>query len=398
MIKIEDLRFLIAPGPFKECLPAEEVANAIEEGLREIFPEVIIQKLPMCDGGTGFVNRIVEHSNGFIKYCNIKGPLGDRVDAFYGIASRSGKKIGIIESAIAAGLALVPKEMRDPKATSTYGVGELIKTVLDEGCEEIIIGCGDSATNDGGAGLAKALGVRFLNDQGKELPEGGAQLINLNKIDLTGRDTRVLRSKIEVACNLSSVLCGREGTSRIYGPQKGADSKSVELLSRSMDNYAKVVYQTTGKDIRYIPGAGGSGGLAAALYAFMNARLRFSLHVVTDFLNLESYLQNTDIVITGEGRIDKRTASGKVACAVALTAKKYNLPVLAIAGSIADDVGIIYYNGIDHIEPICPGPVSLDQSILNARKWIAEASARVARLLRVGGMMSATNQNRDSEE
>ena len=378
------LKFLIAPGPFKECLLAEQVADAIEEGFKEVLPEVTCLKLPMCDGGTGFVQRIVEHSNGIQRFCRVRDPLGEPIRAFYGIVNKGGEKIGIIESASAAGLVLVPREKREPKITSTFGVGELMRKALDEGCSELVIGCGDSATNDGGLGLAKALGIRFLNKNGKELPEGGGSLRNLYAIDLNNMDPRISQTRITVACNLTSILCGLEGTSYVYGPQKGANAQTVELLAGGLENYANIIYGMTGKDVRYIPGGGGAGGLAAALYAFMNARLRFSLNVVTDFLDLDKYLQDVDIVIVGEGRIDSRTAGGKVACAVALMAKKYNLPVVAIVGDIADDVGILYYNGIDHIEPICPGPATIEQSISKAREWITETAMRIIRLLTVG--------------
>lgn len=240
-------------------------------------------------------------------------------------------------------------------------------------------------------GLLKALGIKFLDKDNQELTEGGASLINLSRIDLEGLNKKLLEKniKITVACNLTSVLCGPEGTSHKYGPQKGADPESVRLLANALENYASIVYKTTGKDIRYIPGGGGAGGVAAGLYAFLNARLQFSLRVITEFLALEEYLRDSDIVITGEGKIDSRTAGGKVACAVALTAKKYNLPVIAIVGSIAEDVGILYYNGIDHIEPICPGPVKLEDSLKSAKEWIIEASRRIARLLKIKAKLSS---------
>jgi glycerate kinase len=365
-------------------LAAEDVAHAIEQGLKLVAPEIETVRLPLCDGGTGLVKRVTEHSNGAIKHCTVSGPLGKPVNAFYGCATVGSNKIAIIESAAAAGLSLVPRDQRDPRYTTTFGVGELVKLCLDEEYSELVIGCGDSATNDGGFGLAKALGARFLDRNGNEPENGGGNLVHLTDIDLDDLDPRVLNTKITVACNLSSVLCGENGTSYVYGPQKGANEESVELLAQGLENYASVIREVTGKDVRFIPGGGGAGGLATALYAFFNARLRFSFHVVTRFLELERYLENSDVVITGEGRIDSKTASGKIVCALGLTAKRFDLPVLAITGSVSDDCGILYYNGIDHIEPIATGPCSLDDSIARARILIIEAAIRVGRLLKLG--------------
>jgi len=378
------LRLLVAPGPFKECLSAEEVADCIEKGIRKATSEVSIRKVPMSDGGTGFVKRIIEHFGGQIVSCRVRDPIGNPIDSFYGLIIKDGVKVGVIESAAAAGLSLVPREMRNPLITSTYGVGELVKSALDKGCSELIIGCGDTATNDGGLGLAKALGVRFLDSHGQEIPDGGAGLINLKRIDISGLDSRISTTKITVACNLSSILCGDQGVSYVYAPQKGATPEAVKILADALENYANVIKEITGKDVRYIPGGGGGGGLATALYAFMNAELRFSLHVVTSFLDLESYIREADIVITGEGRIDGTTASGKITYAVALTAKKFNLPVLAITGSITNDAKILYYSGIDYIAPICSGPIDLEQSISNARELIEQTSFRIMRILEIG--------------
>ncbi|MEM4235220.1 MAG: glycerate kinase [Candidatus Methanomethylicaceae archaeon] len=376
-------KILIAPGPFKECLSAREVADCIEKGITRTLSSVFVRKLPMCDGGTGFVRTLVEHAGGTIKTCQTLNPLGEGIESYYGIVDLSGTRIGIIETAAAAGLALVPPNRRDPRTTSTRGVGILIKQALDDKCQRIIIGCGDSATNDGGMGMAMALGVVFLDAKGKELKEGGIHLQQLKSIDLSGLDPRIQETSITVACNLTSILCGSEGTSRVYGPQKGATEEAVNQLSEALENYANVLQSTVGKDVRYLPGAGSAGGLAAGLYALMGAQLRYSLHVVSDFVRLDEHLRATDILITGEGRVDKTSASGKLVSGIALLAKKYDIPVFAITGSVAEDADMIYYTGVDYVEPICNEPMSVEDSFTNAKRLICDTSSRIARMLSI---------------
>jgi glycerate kinase len=373
-------RILIAPGPFKECLTSDQVAKAIKEGIEELVSSVELILLPLSDGGTGISNLITKAKDGLIKRTRIIGPIGEKIESFIGFIDG---KIAIIESAAAAGLALVPPHKRNPLNTSTYGVGQLISKSLEYGAKKIIIGCGDSSTNDCGIGCASALGVKFYS-KNSSVPIShptGADLRNIVRIEPGNIKNKFFDIEIVVACNLTSILCGPEGTTRIYAPQKGANPRQVRELEVGVNNFVKRIYEETGIDTSFIPGAGGAGGLAAALYIFMGARLLYSIDVIDKYLNLNNYLAKADIVITGEGRIDDRTATGKVACGIALKAKKYNLPVIAITGSVAMDHEDIYFNGIDAIECIADGPISLEDSMKNAYDLIKRAAQRVARYI-----------------
>jgi len=389
-------RILLAPGPFKECMDSSEVCKWMERGIQRILSKAVIKSLPMSDGGSGLIRRFEEHIPSERITCRVSDPLGREIDADYIVCNRKNRRTAVIESAQAAGLVLVPPEERDPGITTTYGVGQLLRDALDRGCRSVTIGCGDSGTNDGGAGFAQALGYRFLDKLGHKLEPGGMALSRLAKIDSRDVDPRLGETEIIVACNISSILCGPEGTSLIYGKQKQShhDPDQLKKLDTALFNYAARVRECTGVDIRYVPGGGGAGGLASAAYGLCNAKLRYSIHVVAEVVALDDALQSTDLVLTGEGRMDARTASGKVVCGVALMAKKYDLPVVGIVGSIAEDVGIVYFNGVDYVESIAPGPFPLKSSIENAGPLIAEATSRVMRALVIGGAIFSSQPTR----
>lgn len=372
---------LVAPGPYKECLDSFEVANAITNGIKEILPEATLIVRPLSDGGSGIAKILTEVTNGHLITCKVKDPLGNEISSYFGLLGD--RETAIIESATATGLSLVPKDRRNPLITSTYGVGQLINEAISKfGVKNIIIGCGDSATNDCGIGCAAALGVKFFDTNSRLLDYPiGQDLAKIKSIDYEDAARQMKNINIDVACNLTSVLCGAEGTSVIYAPQKGASSDQVKFLHQGVKRYVDLIYEKDGIDLSFVPGAGGAGGLAASLYAFFGARLLYSIDVIDRYVKLDQYLSRANLVITGEGSIDDRTATGKICCGLALKAKKYDIPVIAITGSIAFDHEDVFYNGIDAIECIAEGPMSLEESMSNARELIFRASMRAIRFL-----------------
>lgn len=374
------LRILVAPAPYKECLDAVAVANAIEVGIRRVDADAKVTKLPVCDGGTGIVDRFIEAKGGQRIRCQIHGPMMNFIESDFGILSDG---TAVIESAKAAGLALVPSDARNPLLTSTYGVGDLIKKAYRIGCRNFIVGCGDSATNDGGVGMAQSLGVRFYDDRGELLGQGGGELKRLARIETSELSINAREMRVMVACNLTSILCGPGGTSRRYAAQKGASPASIEVLNAAMDRYADALALHLGWDLRYLPGTGGSGGLGAGLLAFLSAELHFSMNLVCRVLSVEDFLQQTDILITGEGMVDTTSATGKAPCALGLLAKKYGVPTVSIVGSIGDDSDIVYFHGLDMVESILRRPMSMVEALTPkvATALIADAASRVMRFL-----------------
>jgi len=351
----------------------------MERGVLDIFPDAIVSVRPICDGGSGIARVLAEVTGGKLKRVSVTGPLGLPLDAEIGLLGDG--KTAVIESASAAGLALVPKAERNPTRTTTYGVGQLMCAALECGVSRIIVGCGDSGTNDCGIGCAAACGVNFFVDGQKEplsAPNGG-DLLRITSIDSTVAESRFSGVEVIVACNLTSILCGREGTSRIYGPQKGATPEQIVFLEKGVAHFVDMIFAQRGLDMSFVPGAGGAGGLAASLYGFFRAKLRYSIDVVDEHVQLDDYLRMADLVLTGEGQIDDRTATGKVACGLALKAKRYGLTVVAIVGGISDDHEDIFYNGIDAVECIAEGPTTLEASMANAEVLIRHAASRVMR-------------------
>lgn len=368
---------LVAPGPYKECLSAHAVARAMHIGICDILPSAKVLLRPLSDGGSGIAELLVEAGSGQMIDLDIFGPLGTPIRARYGLLQ--GGSTAVVESATACGLALVPKDQRRPLSSSSFGVGQLIRHAVEvSGATRVVVGCGDSATNDCGIGMAAAMGVKFAGLPADARP-GGGDLTRITGIDSSGLSSALLRSEVVVACNLTSILCGPEGTSRIYGPQKGATPSDVDELERGVEHFAQLALRDLGLDLAFLPGAGGSGGLAASLYAFLPATLRYSLDVVGRFLKLDDLLSVASLVVTGEGMIDDRTATGKVACGLALKAKRFGLPVVAIVGAISPDHEDIYYNGIDVVASIQEGPLSYEESMRDAAPLITRATARVMR-------------------
>ncbi|PQJ67902.1 glycerate kinase [Photobacterium angustum] len=358
------MKIIIAPDSYKESLTAMEVATAIENGFRQVLPNAEYIKLPMADGGEGTVQSLVDASNGRIIECTVTGPLGEQVNSFFGLMGDN--KTAIIEMAAASGLHLVSSEQRNPMLTTSFGTGELIIAALDKGVEHIIIGIGGSATNDGGVGMAQALGARLQDENNNPICFGGGALARLHHIDISNIDPRLAKVKLEVACDVDNPLCGEKGASRIFGPQKGAIPEMVDQLDANLAHYAKIIKRDLGRDVKNRAGAGAAGGIGAALLGFFNAQLRSGIEIVMDAVNLADVLKDADLVITGEGRIDSQTIHGKTPIGVARTAKRFNKPVIGIAGCLSYDCDAVYDHGIDAVFSVVPRSVSLTEALAEA--------------------------------
>ncbi|WP_318445295.1 glycerate kinase [Photobacterium leiognathi] len=358
------MKIIIAPDSYKESLTAMEVATAIENGFRQVIPNAEYIKLPMADGGEGTVQSLVDASNGTIIERSVTGPLGEQVNGFFGLMGDG--KTAIIEMAAASGLHLVSPELRNPMLTTSFGTGELILAALDKGVEHIIVGIGGSATNDGGIGMAQALGVRFLDENNKPIHYSGGALDRLHRIDISNIDPRLVLVKLEVACDVDNPLCGEKGASQVFGPQKGATPEMVTQLDNNLAHYAEIIKRDLGNDVKDMAGAGAAGGMGAALLGLFNAQLRPGIEIVMDAVNLADVLKDADLVITGEGRIDSQTIHGKTPIGVARTAKRFNKPVIGIAGSLSYDCNVVHEHGIDAVFSVVPRSVSLAEALAEA--------------------------------
>ncbi len=375
------MKIVIAPQGFKGNLTALEVAQAIEKGIRRVVPDAMTTIKPMADGGEGTVQALVDATGGKMMVTEVTDPLGGRVNAHWGILSD--KITAVIEMAAASGLPLVPPEKRNPLVTTTFGTGELIRTALDKDCRKLIIGIGGSATNDGGAGMAQALGAKLLDASGKELPLGGAALAKLEHADITNLDPRLADFSVTLASDVNNPLCGPRGASAIYGPQKGATPEMVKQLDAALAHYADVIQRDLDVDVRDVPGAGAAGGLGMGLMVFLKAKLIPGIDVIIEATNLVEDLKDANLVFTAEGRIDCQSAMGKVPTGVALKAKEFGSPVIALAGEVADDYRVVYEQGIDAVLSIAPGPISLEQSMAEAEKLIISSAENAMRLFMV---------------
>ncbi|WP_395300723.1 glycerate kinase [Enterobacter sp. ECC-175] len=376
------MKLVIAPDSWKESLSALEVATAIEDGFREIWPDAEYVKIPVADGGEGTVDAMVAATSGERVVVEVTGPLGTRISSFYGISGD--KQSAFIEMAAASGLELVPASARNPLKTTSWGTGELIRHALDAGVNHIIIGIGGSATNDGGAGMVQALGATLLNEQGQPLGYGGGELATLKQIDLSGLDPRLAECRIEVACDVTNPLTGPEGATAVFGPQKGATAEMVAALDNALGHYAKIIARDLDIDVLSLAGGGAAGGMGAALYAFCGATLRQGIEIVTDALRLDEQVADADIVITGEGRIDSQTIHGKVPVGVAKVAKRYSKPVIGIAGSLTADVGVVHQHGIDAVFSVLYSICTLEDALGNAQANLRMAARNIAAVLKVG--------------
>jgi glycerate 2-kinase len=388
------LRIVVAPSGFKESLEADEVADRIEAGVLRVIPEAEVLKAPMVDGGEGFTKALVAATGGELREVEVTGPVGQPVESHYGFLGGDGPKTAVLEMAAAAGLVLVPREVRDPSGTTTYGVGELIRAALDDGAEQLLVGCGDSGTTDGGAGMAQALGVRLLDGRGEEIGRGGIELARLASIDPSGRDPRLDEVGIDVACNWHNLLCGPRGVARVFGPQKGASPEQVERLAGALENFADVVERELGVDVREAPGCGASGGLGAGLSALLGAKLHPRYDIVSRYLEVESLIEGSDLVFTAEGGIDFQTPRGKIPAEIAQRAKKFGVPVVAIVGTVGKGAGINHDHGIDAYLSILQEPCTLEDAIENAGELVTVCAEDVTRLVMIGrGLAGPRGEN-----
>lgn len=374
------MNIVIAPDSFKDCLEAEDVAKYLAKGILRVDSTVSIKNIPMADGGEGFVQTMVAASGGEIVQLQANDALKRSIKAFYGILDD--KKTAIIEMAAASGIEHLKKEERNPLTTSTYGTGELILDALQKGCKKIIIGIGGSATNDGGTGMAKALGYRFLNIKNEEIKEGGGYLNELVKID-TSNKTKLLEGvEILVACDVSNPLTGDNGASAIYGPQKGATPEMIAFLDSNLKILSDTIKKDLQKDILNLAGGGAAGGLGAGLSAFAGGKLKTGFDIVKEQTNLEYHIKNADVVFTGEGKIDGQTNQGKTPWGVAQIAQKHNKPIFAVAGVLGEGYRELYNEGFSSIFALPTGPASLETCLTNAPELLMDAGERIFRTLK----------------
>ena len=376
------MKIVIAPDSYKESLTALEVATEIEAGFREVFPDAKYVKLPMADGGEGTVAAMVDATGGRRVEVVVTGPLGEPVVTCYGLTGDG--TTAIIEMASASGLALVPPALRNPWKTTSFGTGELVKAALDAGVNHLIIGIGGSATNDGGAGMLQALGVKLLDLSGREIGFGGGRLANLDHIDISGMDVRLKSCRIEAACDVNNPLTGPKGASAVFGPQKGATPEMVAALDTNLIRYASVINRDLGVRVESVPGAGAAGGMGAALLAFLDAQLRPGIEIVMEAVGLEAAVQDADLVITGEGRIDSQTIHGKTPIGVARMAKRFGKPVIGIAGCLSTDAGVVHAHGIDAVFSVLSQVCTVEEALTNAAVNVRTASRNIAATLKLG--------------
>jgi glycerate 2-kinase len=376
------MKIVIAPDSYKESLSALEVATAIERGFREIWPEADYIKLPVADGGEGTVDAMIAATQGRLIHVDVTGPLGEQVNAFYGISGD--EQCAFIEMAAASGLEQVPPAQRNPLKTTSWGTGELIRHALDNGVRHIIIGIGGSATNDGGAGMVQALGAKLLDQDNNPIAPGGGALETLARIDIRELDSRLADCHIEVACDVSNTLIGEKGASAVFGPQKGATKEMIVRLDSGLEHYAQLIARDLDIQVLELAGGGAAGGMGAGLYAFCGAQLRQGIEIVTDALKLDEQIADADLVITGEGRIDSQTIHGKVPVGVARIAKRYNKPVIGIAGSLTADVGVVHEHGLDAVFSVIYTICTLEEALDNAAENVRMSARNIAATLKAG--------------
>jgi len=375
------VKIVVAPDSFKGSLSSTEAAEAMARGVRRVLPEAEVIPLPLSDGGEGLVEALVAGSGGELLEYEVTGPLGTPVRAQLGLMG--GGKTAVIEMAQASGLVLVPEEKRNPLVTTTFGTGELIAKALDLGCTHLIIGIGGSATNDGGMGMAQALGVRFFDEEGELLGSGGGELARLASIDLSRLDPRLAEVTIEVACDVTNPLTGPQGAAHVYGPQKGATPEMVELLDRALERYDLILQRDVGKNVGKIPGAGAAGGLGAGLMALLGGRLVSGIELVLTALDFETKARGASLVLTGEGKFDAQSAYGKVPLGVARRSRALGVPVVVIAGTVLPSAEVLHREGVGAYFSILNRPMSLQEAMAEAAELLENQVAEVIRLFSI---------------
>ncbi len=358
-----------------------EAGRAAKDGIKKVFPKAICDVLPIADGGEGTVQALIEGMGGDIQRVTVKNPLGRDIVAEYGIVN----KTAIIEMAVASGIALLGREELNPMETTTYGVGQLIKDAILKNCRDFIIGIGGSATNDGGVGMLKALGFKFKDKDGKEIGYGAKELGRITEIDDLLVIPELKECKFNIACDVTNPLCGENGCSKIFAPQKGANEREIMVMDKGMKKYGELTMNKYKNADMNFPGAGAAGGLGFAFMAYLKGELKSGIELILDKIGIEEYIKDADLVITGEGRIDSQTAMGKAPVGIAELAKKYNKNVFAFCGSATRDAGVCNERGIDGIFPIVRGVCTLDEAMdtENAKANMRETVEQVMRLYKI---------------
>jgi glycerate kinase len=372
-------KIVIAPQGFKESLTGIEIARAMEQGVRVVWPDAETVLVPVADGGDGTLQSLVDSSGGTVRTAQAVDPLGREIEVAWGALGDG--RTAVIEMARSSGLALLGLDERDPLNSTTYGVGQVMKAALDSGFSHFIIGIGGSATNDGGSGMAQALGARMLDANGDELPPGGAALANLDRIDVSGFDERLAKTSIEVACDVNNPLCGPTGASAIFGPQKGATAEQIATLDAALNRFGQIAKRDLGSDVSEIPGAGAAGGLGAGLMAFANARLRLGADIVLEAVKLDEKLADADLVIVGEGQFDRSTVFNKSPVAVAERARRRGIPVIGIAGSLGAGYREVHDHGIDAVFSLVNRPMPLEDAMADTERLVARATEEACRAM-----------------
>ena len=372
-------KYVVAPDSFKESMTAKEVCDAMEKGIKEADSAAEVIKVPMADGGEGTVDSLVDATQGQRVIVEVTGPLGNKISAYYGILGNG--TTAVIEMAKASGLEIVEKKKRNPMITTTYGTGELIRDALDHNVKEIIIGLGGSSTNDGGSGMAQALGAKLLDQNNHQIPFGGGNLDKLDKIDISNLDSRLQDVKIILASDVTNPLIGKDGASRVFGPQKGATPEMVEKLENNLQHYAKIVKRDLNKEVALVSGAGAAGGLGAGLIAFTTCEMRRGVDLAIEVTKLEEKIRDADYVFTGEGGTDFQTKFGKTPYGVAKLGKKYHKPVISLAGYLGEGIDSLYSEGFTAIFGIIPGACDLSTALKNGPSNVARTTENIVRLL-----------------
>lgn len=381
------MKIVVAPDSYKGSLSAVQVADAIARGIKKVYPEAEVCKLPIADGGEGTVAAMVAALGGEFVSSSVRGPRGKMVMAQWGLIEDG--ETAVLEMAAASGLTLLEEDERDLRLASSYGTGELIAAALDRGVKRIIIGIGGSAVNDGGVGMAEALGVRFYDDWGVSLKPGGAALARLETVELDGLDHRLAETEIIVACDVDNPLCGPRGASAVYGPQKGATPEMVEELDAALSVYGKMMAEVTGKKMADLPGAGAAGGLGAGLLWFTGAKLRPGVELVLEVSGFADLIANADLIITGEGRTDSQTLCGKAPSGVARLAAQHGVPVALLSGGLSQGWKTLLEHGVDAANSIVPGPMRLAECLAEAENLLEDAAERFCLALALGEKIKA---------
>jgi glycerate kinase len=376
------MKIVIAPDSYKGSLSSTEAAAAMERGIKRFRPDADTVKVPIADGGEGTLDCLIASSGGEKVPVRVTGPLGEPVEAEFGLLR--GGEVAVIEMAEASGLTLVPEGELNPMKATTYGTGELIRAALDRGCRQFILALGGSATNDGGAGMLQALGLRLTDREGREVPQGGGYLEKIAAIDDRDFDARIRESQFVIASDVQNPLVGPSGATHVYGPQKGATPEMVRELERGMVQWADVMAAHTGRRMHDEPGAGAAGGIGGAFLAFFPASIRRGIDVVIEHSRLRDELPGADLVLTGEGQIDHQTASGKTPMGIAQEAQKFGVPTIALAGSIGTGIDALYRHGICAVFSLVNKPMTLQQAMADADALLAQAAEQIVRTFCLG--------------